>query len=49
MGIAAGITDLGLSLGDLAVRYFIVGLIVIFLRGLVTERIYLHMLKNAGK
>lgn len=49
MGIAAGITDLGLSLGDLAVRYFIVGLIVIFIRGLVTERIYLHMLKNAGK
>ena len=36
-GIATGITQLGLRLGDLAVRYFYVGLIVIFLRGIVTE------------
>ena len=39
MGIATGITTLGLPLGDLAVRYFIVGIIVIFLRGVITERI----------
>jgi PTS system glucitol/sorbitol-specific IIC component len=38
-GIAAGITSLGLGLGDLAIRYFIVGVIVIFIRGIVTERI----------
>ncbi|MBX5451634.1 MAG: PTS glucitol/sorbitol transporter subunit IIC [Thermogemmatispora sp.] len=38
-GIAAGITKLGLGLGDLAIRYFLVGLLVIFIRGLVTERI----------
>jgi len=43
MGIAAGITQLGLSLGDLAVRYFIVGVIVILIRGIVTDRIYAHM------
>ena len=38
-GIAAGITTLHLNVGDLAVRYFIVGLVVIFMRGLLTERI----------
>lgn len=43
MGIAAGITTLGLNLGALAIRYFIVGLIVIFIRGVVTERIYAHL------
>lgn len=49
MGIAAGITERGLSLGDLAIRYFAVGLIVIFIRGVLTERIYLNMLKKVGK
>lgn len=49
MGIAAGITERGLSLGDLAIRYFAVGLIVIFIRGVLTENIYLNMLKKVGK
>jgi PTS system glucitol/sorbitol-specific IIC component len=43
-GIAAGITKLGLPIGDLAVRYFYVGLIVIFMRGIVTETITRIML-----
>jgi PTS system glucitol/sorbitol-specific IIC component len=46
MGIAAGIQELGLELGDLAIRYFIVGLIVILIRGIVTEKIYIRMAKN---
>ncbi|PJG85140.1 PTS glucitol/sorbitol transporter subunit IIC [Conservatibacter flavescens] len=47
MGIAAGITTLGLPLGDLAIRYFLVGVIVIFLRGVITEKIYLYMRSKA--
>ena len=49
MGIAAGITTLGLPLGDLAVRYFIVGIVVILLRGIVTEKIYLYMKRREEK
>lgn len=36
-GIAAGITQLDLPIADLAVRYFYVGLIVILMRGIVTD------------
>jgi PTS system glucitol/sorbitol-specific IIC component len=39
LGIATGIESLGLSVVPLAVWYLVVGLIVIFIRGIVTERI----------
>lgn len=39
MGIASGVTALGLNQYDLAIWYFLVGVVVIFIRGLVTERL----------
>jgi len=45
-GIAAGITDAGYAIGDLAVRYFLVGLVVILIRGIVTEWITAAMWKK---
>ena len=46
LGIAAGITTLGLNTSDLAVRYLIVGLLVILIRGIVTELITTRMLSR---
>ncbi|GAA4705442.1 PTS glucitol/sorbitol transporter subunit IIC [Phytohabitans rumicis] len=53
-GIAAGITTLAANnsailLGDLAVRYFLVGLLVIFIRGVVTEIITKVLLSRRAR
>ena len=39
LGIAQGIEDLGVNVATLAIRYALVGLVVILIRGFVTERI----------
>lgn len=44
LGIADGITKLHLAIAPLAVRYFLVGIVVILIRGLLTERITLYLM-----
>jgi PTS system glucitol/sorbitol-specific IIC component len=44
LGIAGGITTLGLNPSDLAVRYLLVGLVVILIRGILTEFLTARML-----
>jgi PTS system glucitol/sorbitol-specific IIC component len=39
LGIANGVEELGLSVGGLAIRYFLSGLVVILIRGIATEKI----------
>ena len=46
LGIAAGITKLGLGLGDLAIRYLLVGMVVILIRGILTEFITARMMSR---
>lgn len=48
LGIANGVQQLGYPLGPLAVRYFIVGLIVILIRGLLTERLTDYFARRQG-
>lgn len=47
-GISAGITQLGLSIAPLALRYFVAGIIIILIRGIITERITKILIKQRG-
>ena len=49
LGVSAGITTLGLSLGPLALRFLLVGIVVMLIRGVVTEFITARMIKNREK
>lgn len=49
LGVASGITQLGQSTVPLAVRYFAVGVVVILIRGVVTELITAYLIRRAGK
>ena len=49
LGVAAGVTQLGQSPVPLAVRYFLVGLVVILIRGIVTEMITAYLIRRENK
>lgn len=49
LGIAAGVQTLGYDLGPLAVRYFLAGVVIILIRGIVTEKIYLYLISKNQK
>lgn len=48
LGVAQGIQRLDLPLGPLAVRYILAGLIVIFIRGIVTQYITFFLARRQG-
>lgn len=49
LGIADGVSKLGESTVPLGIRYFLVGIVVIFIRGVLTERITAVLIKRMGK
>ena len=48
LGVANGITMLGLPVIDLAVRYFLIGVVINFLRGWVTDFTTAYVQKQQG-
>lgn len=48
LGVARGLQQLDLPLGPLAVRYIIAGLIVIFIRGVLTQYITFFLARRQG-
>jgi glucitol/sorbitol PTS system EIIC component len=48
LGVARGLQQLNLPLGPLAVRYILAGLIVIFIRGVVTQYITFFLARRQG-
>jgi glucitol/sorbitol PTS system EIIC component len=48
LGVAQGLQQLDLPLGDLAIRYLLAGLVVIFIRGLVTQYMTFFLTRRQG-
>ncbi|MGH3086755.1 MAG: PTS glucitol/sorbitol transporter subunit IIC [Rubrobacteraceae bacterium] len=48
LGVARGLQQVDLPLGPLAIRYLIAGLIVIFIRGVVTQFITMFLARRQG-
>jgi glucitol/sorbitol PTS system EIIC component len=48
LGVAQGLQQLDLPLGDLAIRYLLAGLVVIFIRGLVTQYMTFFLARRQG-
>ncbi|NWO00750.1 PTS glucitol/sorbitol transporter subunit IIC [Tetragenococcus halophilus] len=46
LGIANGVMEAGYSQGNLAVRYFLCGIVVVFIRGFVTEKVTKFLIKR---
>jgi PTS system glucitol/sorbitol-specific IIC component len=49
LGVANGVQQLGRSVVPLAVRYLLVGIVVIFIRGVVTEWITNMLIRRTGR
>jgi PTS system glucitol/sorbitol-specific IIC component len=49
LGVADGVEKLHVSIIPLAIRYFLLGIVVIFIRGVVTERITQILIRRMGK
>ncbi|MTD40406.1 PTS sorbitol transporter subunit IIC [Erwinia sp. CPCC 100877] len=48
LGIANGVMKAGYDQGSLAVRYFLCGIVIVFMRGVITERITKFLIKREG-
>jgi PTS system glucitol/sorbitol-specific IIC component len=46
LGIANGIKEAGYSMSELAVRYFLVGIVIMLVRGVITEMITKYLAKK---
>lgn len=49
LGISVGLEAVGVATTQVALWYLLVGFIVIFIRGVLTEKIYLYLSRNKNK